>query len=158
MKVTVNWKGDMTFAGESPSGFPIQMDSDSDFGGTNSGPRPMEMLAFGLAGCTGMDVLSILKKKRQDVRQFDVRVDAPRSHEYPKVFTNATITYIASGRNITEAAVLRAIELTVTKYCPAQIMLAKAFPIDVQYEIYEEETGGGQRLIHQGVWQETTTE
>jgi putative redox protein len=156
MKVTVSWQGDMTFAGESPSGFPIQMDSDSNFGGTNSGMRPMEMIALGLAGCTAMDIISILKKKRQDVTQFNVKVDAPRSHEYPKVFTSAVITYIVSGKNVNEAAVLRAIELTATKYCPAQIMLAQAFPMDLHYEIYEDEGDGNQTLTQQGIWQEMT--
>lgn len=158
MKVTVNWKGDMTFAGKTPSGFPIQMDSDSDFGGTNSGPRPMEMLAISLAGCTAMDVISILKKKRQEVTQFDVKMDAPRSHNYPKVFTSAVITYIVSGKNVSEDAVLRAIELTAGKYCPAQFMLSQAFPIDLHYEIYEDEGDGNQSLIHQGAWQEIPLE
>jgi len=156
MKVTVNWKGDMTFTGETPSGFPIQMDSDPDFGGTMSGPRPMEMIAYGLAGCTAMDIISILKKKRQEVAHFDVKMDAPRSHEYPKVFTKATITYILSGKNISEAAVLRAIELTAMKYCPAQIMFSQVFPIDLHYEIYEDEGDGNKNLTHQGIWQEIT--
>lgn len=156
MKVTVNWKGDMTFAGETPSGFPLQMDSDPDFGGTQSGPRPMEMIAYGLAGCTAMDIISILKKKRQDVTSFDVKMNAPRSHQYPKVFTSAVITYIVSGRNISESAVLRAIELTAMKYCPAQIMFANIMPIELHYEIYENEGDGKQRLTHQGAWQEQT--
>ena len=158
MKITVNWKGDMTFAGESPSGFLVQMDSDSNFGGTNSGPRPMEMIALGLAGCTAMDVISILKKKRQDVTHFDVKMNAPRSHNYPKVFTSAVITYIVSGKKIKEAAILRAIELTAGKYCPAQIMFSQVFPIDLHYEIYEDEGNGNRSLTHQGVWQETTLE
>ena len=110
-----------------------------------------EMIAFGLAGCMGMDVISILKKKRQDVKQFDVRMDAPRSHEYPKVFTSAVITYVVSGKNVSELAVLRAIELTSEKYCPAQIMLSQAFPMTVHYEIYEEEENGERRLTYQGV-------
>jgi putative redox protein len=156
MKVTVNWKGDMTFTGETPSGFPIQMDSDEDFGGTQSGPRPMEMLAYGLAGCTAMDIISILKKKRQEVTHFDVKMNAPRSHQYPKVFTKATITYIVSGNNISEAALLRAIELTAMKYCPAQIMFSQVFPIDLQYEIYEEEGDGNKTLAYEGTWQELT--
>ena len=156
MKVNVNWKGDMTFAGETPSGFPIQMDSDPDFGGTKSGPRPMEMLAYGLAGCTAMDIISILKKKRQEVTHFDVKMDAPRSHEYPKVFTKATITYVLSGKNIREAAVLRAIELTAMKYCPAQIMFSQVFPIDLHYEIYEDVGDDNKTLTYQGTWQELT--
>ena len=118
----------------------------------------MEMIAFGLAGCTAMDVLSILQKKRQQVTQFEVKIDAPRSPEYPKVFARAVITYVVTGRNIDENAVLRAIELTVTKYCPAQIMLQQAFPMDLHYEIYEDEGQGNKRLTHQGTWQEALPE
>jgi putative redox protein len=158
MKVTVTWQGNMTFTGTAPSGFPVQLDSDSGFGGTNAGIRPMEMIAFGLAGCTAMDVLSILRKKRQDVTRFEVRVDAPRSPEYPKVFTRAAITYVITGRNVDEVAVLRSIELTATKYCPGQIMLEQAFPMTLLYEIYEEETDGNVRLTHQGGWQEILPE
>lgn len=158
MKATVNWQEDMRFVGEAASGFPIQMDSDLSFGGTNGGVRPMEMIALGLAGCTAMDVLSILRKKRQDVTQFEVKVDAPRSPEYPKVFTSAVITYIVTGRDIDESALLRAIELSATKYCPAQIMLEQAFPMDLHYEIYEDEGAGNKRLTYQGSWQELLEE
>jgi len=158
MKVSVNWQGNMTFTGTSPSGFPVQMDADSTFGGTSAGIRPMEMIAFGLAGCTAMDVLSILRKKRQNVTQFEVRLNAPRSAEYPKVFTRAMITYVVTGRNVDEIAVLRSIELTATKYCPAQIMLEQAFPMDLHYEIYEDEGDGNRRLTHQGAWQEAQLE
>jgi len=157
MKVSVNWQGNMTFTGTAPSGFPVQMDADSNFGGTNSGIRPMELIAFGLAGCTAMDIISILQKKRQEVKQFEVRIDAPRSPEYPKVFTRASITYVITGHNVDENAVLRSIELTATKYCPAQIMLERAFPMELHYEIYEEEADGV-RLVHQGVWQELSEE
>ena len=132
MKVTVNWKENMQFVGVPDSGFPVEIDSDASYGGTNSGVRPMELIALGLAGCTAMDVLSILQKKRQQVTAFEVRVNAPRSHEYPKVFTNALITYVVTGRNIKEAAVLRSIELAATKYCPAQFMLAQAFPMELR--------------------------
>ena len=158
MKAIVNWQNNMAFIGKSASGFPVQMDADSSYGGTDSGVRPMEMIALGLAGCTAMDVISILRKKRQDVTQFEVKVDAPRSPEYPKVFTRAVITYIVSGRNIDETAVLRSIELTAIKYCPAQIMLEQAFPMDLYYEIYEDEGNGTKRLTHEGIWQEAPTE
>lgn len=158
MKATVNWQNNMTFIGKSASGFPVQMDAESSYGGTDSGVRPMEMIALGLAGCTAMDVISILRKKRQDVTHFEVKVDAPRSPEYPKVFTSAVITYIVVGKNIDETAVLRSIELTATKYCPAQIMLEQAFPMDLQYEIYEDEGDGGKRLTYQGVWQDLLPE
>lgn len=153
MKATVQWQGNMTFTGISKSNIPVYMDADPAVGGTESGVRPMEMLALGLAGCTAMDVLSILKKKRQNVTQFEVTVDAPRSPEYPMVFTRAVITYLVTGRHVDEVAVLRSIELAATKYCPAQIMLAQAFPMDLRYEIYEDDGNGDKLLTHQGQWQ-----
>jgi len=158
MKTTVNWKEGMMFLGIPPSGFDVLMDSDESVGGNDNGVRPMELIALGLAGCTAMDVVSILRKKREGVTQFEVKVDAPRSHEHPKVFTSAVITYIVTGKDITESAVLRAMELSATKYCPAQIMLGQAFPIDMQYEIYEDEGDGNKRLTYQGIWQEMSLE
>ncbi len=97
----------------------------------------MELIAIGLAGCTAMDVISILQKKRQDVTAFETRVHARRAVEHPKVFTNIQIEYIVEGRKIDPAAVERAIELSETKYCPAQAMLAKAVKIDHTYTIRE---------------------
>lgn len=158
MNVTVNWKENMTFVGMPDSGFSVQMDSDPSYGGTNSGVRPMELIALGLAGCSAMDVLSILRKKRQRVTNFEVRVHAPRSHDYPKVFTNAIITYMVTGNEIDKAAVLRSIELAATKYCPAQFMLAQAFPMELRYEIYETEENGDRRLAFEGIWQQLSTE
>lgn len=158
MKVTAQWKQDMTFLGTPDSGVSVQMDADPSLGGTNSGVRPMEMVALGLAGCTGMDVLSILRKKRQQISGFEVKVNAPRSPEYPKVFTSALITYVVTGKNVEETAVLRSIELSITKYCPVQFMLAQVFPMELHYEIYEEEADGNRRLTSQGIWQELTTE
>jgi putative redox protein len=158
MKVTVQWQKNMTFLGTPDSGFSVTMDADSSFGGTNNGVRPMEMIALGLAGCTGMDVISILQKKRQHVTQFEVRVNAPRSAEHPKVFTRALITYIIEGKNINESAVLRSIELAATKYCPAQFMLAQVFPMELHYEIYEDEGDAIKRLTYQGIWQELSVE
>lgn len=157
MKAIVNWQQNMTFIGTADSGFPVKMDVDESGGGDNNGVRPMELLALGLAGCTAMDVISILRKKRQDVTQFDVRVDAARVREHPKVFTSAVITYIVSGNNVEESAVLRAIELSATKYCPAHFMFGQIFPIDLQYEIYEEGEGA-RRLVYQGNWQEVSQE
>lgn len=157
MKAAVQWKENMTFIGTPDSGFSVQMDADSSFGGTNQGIRPMEMVALGLASCTGMDVISILRKKRQQVTQFEVRVNAPRSAEHPKVFTRALITYIVAGTDIDEVAVLRSIELSMTKYCPVQVMLSQAFPMELHYEIYEDEPDGTRRLVSQGIWQEYST-
>ena len=90
--------------------------------------------------------------------RFEVRVDAPRAEEHPKVFTSAVITYVVSGKAIDEASVLRAIELSATRYCPAQAMFGRVFPMELHYEIYEDEGEGNQRLMVQGAWQEAVTE
>jgi putative redox protein len=153
MKATLNWKQGMTFVGSADSGHSIQMDAGASVGGGNSGVRPMEMIALGLAGCTSMDVISIMQKKRQQVTEFDVQVHADRSADHPKVFTRAVITYVFVGKSIEEEAVLRSIELSATKYCPVHAMLEQAFPIDMNYEIYEDDENGGKQLIFQGVFQ-----
>ena len=158
MKATVHWKEKMIFTGIPDSGFPVQMDADTSLGGSDHGIRPMEMIALGLAGCTAMDIISVLQKKRQNVTQFEVRVDAPRSVEHPKVFKSALINYIVTGKDVEENAVLRSIELAATKYCPAQIMLGQAFPMELHYEIYEDEGDGNRRLTFQGIWQELFVE
>jgi putative redox protein len=100
MKATVRWKENMNFVGMPDSGFPIPMDSDAYFGGTKNGVRPMEMIALGLAGCTAMDVLSVLQKKRQNITSFEVKVDAPRSGDHPQVFTSAVFNYVVTGKNV----------------------------------------------------------
>ena len=158
MKVAVQWQENMTFLGTPDSGFAVQMDADTSFGGTNRGVRPMEMIALGLAGCTAMDVISILQKKRQQVTKFEVRVNAPRSAEHPHVFTQALITYVVTGKNVNESAVLRSIELAATKYCPAQLMLGEVFPMELHYEIHEDNGDGTQQLASQGIWQELPLE
>jgi len=158
MKATVNWQHNMTFIGSADSGFPVKMDAGESVGGNNAAVRPMEMLALGLAVCTAMDVISILRKKRQNVTQFEATINAQRSKEHPQVFTNALITYIVTGTDVSEEAVLRSIGLAATKYCPAQIMFNQLFPIELNYEIYEEAESGEKRLVVQGTWQETSQE
>jgi putative redox protein len=137
MEAKVTWQGRMTFTGNADSGFPVQLGTDPAVGGDNDGTRPMELIAIGLAGCTAMDVISILQKKRQDVTGFEVRVHASRAEEHPKVFSHITLEYLIEGRNIDPAAVERAIQLSETKYCPAQAMLGKVVPIQLTYTIKE---------------------
>ncbi|HET9590530.1 MAG TPA: OsmC family protein [Anaerolineales bacterium] len=158
MKATVQWKEKMIFVGVPDSGFPVQLDSEPYFGGTDSGVRPMELIALGLAGCTAMDVFSILQKKRQKITGFEVKVDAPRSAEHPQVFTSAVILYILTGTGLDETAVLRSIELSFTKYCPVQKMFEGSIPMELHYEIYEDEGNGDRRLTFQGKWQELSLE
>lgn len=158
MKANIKWEGGLKFTGSGPSGFPVHMDGDTTSDEQAAGFRPMEMIALGLIGCQAMDVLSVLQKKRQEMTGFEVRFDGPRSPDFPQVFTRAIVTFVITGRGVDETGVLRSIELAATKYCPAQAMLERAFPIDMQYEIYEDEGGGEPRLIHQGVWRNMMVE
>jgi putative redox protein len=149
MDVTLAWKGGMAFEGVADSGFMQTLDAEEKVGGHNGAARPMEFIAMGLAGCTGMDVISILQKKRQVVNDFQVRVHAKRAGEHPKVFTLAVIEYSVIGKDVEEAALLRAIELSVEKYCPVHAMLSRAFPIQMTYKIYGED---GNILLKQGAY------
>lgn len=158
MKAIVNWNGGLVFTGAADSGFPIRMDTTVEGGGSDSGVRPMELIALALAGCTAMDVISILQKKRQNISNFEINVDAPRSSDHPKVFTRAVLIYKFTGTDIEEAAVLRAIELSATKYCPVHAMLEQAFPIEILYEIYEDDGSGNPRLTSSGAWHELMIE
>jgi len=137
MDAKVTWKGRMSFEASAASGFTLPLGTDPAVGGDNDGFRPMELLAIGLAGCTAMDVVSILQKKRQNVTGFEVRIDTERAQEHPKVFTHVKVEYVIDGHQVDSAAVERAIELSLTKYCPAQAMLAKAVKIEHTYLINE---------------------
>ena len=137
MDAKVTWKGKMSFSGTADSGFTLPLGTVPDVGGDNDGFQPMELMAISLAGCTAMDVISILQKKRQEVTGFEVKVHAERTDEFPKVFTHITVEYNVTGHNVDPAAVERSIELSSTKYCPAQAMLSKAVAIEHKYTIIE---------------------
>lgn len=133
-KVYWNHKG-MQFNGSADSGGVLHLSSALD--GGRSGFRPMELLGIGLAGCTAMDVISILTKKKQDVQDFEVIVHTRNSEEHPKVWNWVQIEYVVTGRNIDPRAVERAMELSSQKYCPAQSMIGKAVNIELIYRIIE---------------------
>lgn len=137
MDAKVTWQQRMTFIGTADTGFKVTLGAKPEVGGDNDGFRPIELIAVGLAGCTAMDVISILQKKRQDVTDFEVHVHAERAEEHPKVFTHIDIKYLVVGHDIEASAVERAIELSITKYCPSHAMLRKAVDIDHTYEIKE---------------------
>jgi putative redox protein len=138
MQASVDWDHGLTFSGTSDTGFTVPLGASASVGGDDDGFRPIELMLVSLAGCTAMDVISILQKKRQEITGFRVSVDAERAEEHPKVFTAITVHYEVTGRNVDSAAVERAIELSETRYCPAQAMLDKAVPIEHKYTITEE--------------------
>ena len=150
MEAKLNWKGNLSFDGSADTGFSLPLGASPEVGGHNDGFRPMELLAIGLAGCTGMDVISILSKKRQEVTEFEVKVHAERAQEHPKVFTSATIEYFVSGHEVKEDAVVRAIELSAERYCPAQAMFGEIMPIELKYHIYDDLGDGEKKLVTSG--------
>lgn len=149
MDAKVTWQQRLTFTGSADTGFTVPLGADAGVGGDNDGFRPMELIATGLAGCTAMDVISILQKKRQAVTAFEVQVHASRAEQHPKVFTGAEIEYVVVGHDLDEAALLRAIELSATRYCPAQAMFEKIFPITLKYHLFED-ADGQRRLVKSG--------
>ncbi len=151
MDAKVSWVKELQFRGVSTSGFVVPMDSHAS---PETGTGPMEMVAMALAGCTAMDVISILNKQRQKVTSFDVVVHAERATDYPKVITSAVLEYVIVGHAVEETAVLTAIDRSLQKYCPVHAMLRKAFPIEVRYSIYEGGTDGNAGPVKQGAYAE----
>jgi len=137
MDAKVIWDHGLTFTGTADSGFKVPLGTSPSVGGDDDGFRPMELLATGLAGCTAMDVISILLKKRQDITAFEVRVHTEQASDFPKVFTSARIEFLVTGRNVDEEAVRRSMELSAVRYCPAQAMFGNIMPIRLFYQIFE---------------------
>jgi len=150
MDAKVLWHEGLTFTGTADSGFTVALGADPEVGGADDGFRPMEFMAVSLAGCTAMDVISILQKKRQEITAFEVRVRAQRAKEHPKVFTSAVIEYEVTGHGIQESALRRSIELSAQQYCPAQSMLAKVMPMKLDYLIYEGNSKEERELVTRG--------
>lgn len=141
MKATVKWVDNAMFLGESGSGHSVVMDGPESAGGRNMGIRPMEMLLIGMGGCASFDVLSILKKSRQQVVDCRAELSAERREdEIPAVFTAIHITFIVTGKNLKEKQIKRAVELSAEKYCSASIMMeAAGVNVTHSYEIVETE-------------------
>ena len=125
MKAPITWGGDVKFIGESGTGHTVIMDGPEDHGGKNQGVRPMELLLLGMGGCTSFDVMSILKKQRQDVVDCVAEIEAERADAVPSVFTKIHIHFKVQGRKLREVAVEKAVALSAEKYCSASIMLEK---------------------------------
>ncbi|MDC9726130.1 MAG: OsmC family protein [Gammaproteobacteria bacterium] len=137
MKARVKWIEDVQFLGESGTGHTIVMDGPEELGGHGTGMRPMELLLLGMGGCTSFDMIQMLKKGRQDVRDCVVEIGSERSDEIPKVFTKIRVHYKVTGKNLKEAQVKRAVELSTEKYCSASLMLGKTAEITHDYEIID---------------------
>lgn len=116
MESTIKWTGNMAFSGVTPSRHELIMDAADEVGGQNGGARPTEFLLYAVAGCTGMDIVSILKKMRIEPTSFQMEVKGNRAEEHPKRFTDLHIHYAFEG-DLPEDKVVRAIQLSKDKYC-----------------------------------------
>ena len=133
MRAEVRWREGLDFSGWADSGYAVEL--ASGVAETGSGASPMELVLIALAGCTAMDVISILQKKRQRVTDFEVHVLAEQAGDHPRVFTAASVEYIVTGHGVRQDAVERAVELSRTKYCPVHAMLQQALPLEFSYRV-----------------------
>src|SRR5437879_6262274 len=148
-EATVTLREKMVFEARSASGHTLVLDSAPDFGGENQGPRPMELLLLGLGGCTGMPVIAMLRKMRQDVTGYEVRLTAERATQHPRVFTEIRLEHVVRGRNLNPDGIRRAIGLSATQYCPAAAMLGKTARLVEGYRAIDDATGAaGRGYVH----------
>lgn len=136
-QLTVRWKGDMTFEAQGPSGASFVMDAYPESGGSNSGPTPVEALIAALAGCAAMDVISILRKKKQEVDSYRVEVKWTRAPEgvWPRPVAGATIKHIVGGPNIDPSAVERAVQLSDEKYCSVMATVRQGAELKSEWSV-----------------------
>ncbi len=126
----VRWAGRMTFIGKAGTNHLVPMDTVPEFDGDNSATKPLELLLVALGGCTGMDIVPLFRKMRQDVTAVELNITADRSEEHPKVYTKIDIEYVVTGRNLDEQKVRHAVDLSQEKYCSVSAMLKKACPVN----------------------------
>ncbi len=138
VRAKLTYTNGLQFVGQADSGHAIVLDSDSAVGGQNSGLRPMELLAIGLGGCSGMDVASILRKKKEKLSGLEINVEGKKAEDHPQKYTDMHIEFIVKGRNLSEEAVKKAIQLSMDKYCSVKATLEGTAAISFDYKIIEE--------------------
>lgn len=138
VEAKVTLVADMYFEGSASSGHKLTMDADDESGGNNKGFRPTELLLVGFGGCSGMDVISILRKKRQNVTGLEMNVKGEKADSHPHVYKEVHIEYVVKGKGIEKEAVERAVNLSLEKYCSVGATLGKAGKITHSYRIVEE--------------------
>jgi putative redox protein len=139
VKATIYFAGEDLFVGVSPSGHAQALDTNHE---RASAASPVELLLIALGSCTAVDVISILKKKREQVTDYRVEVRGARRSEHPRSFTRMEVRHIVRGRNVSEKALAQAIELSETKYCSVAATLRPTVEIISSYEIIEEDATG----------------
>jgi putative redox protein len=138
VKAKLKWAGGIRFEGKSEFGLDIATDGVKKAGGTENGYKPTELVLFGLAGCTGVDVVKILEKMRQDVTGIEIEVKGYQPDEYPKPYNRIEVKYVFRGKNLDESKIARAIALSEDKYCMVSLSLKGVARITSSYEIIED--------------------
>ncbi|MBM7854858.1 putative redox protein [Desulfohalotomaculum tongense] len=134
-KVNVEWEGNLKFTATDEAGHSITMDAPVQAGGENTAPSPLTLVLMSLAGCSSIDIVTILSKMKVKVERFNIEVDGRRAEQHPKIFTDINVFFKFSGEDIPRDKVERAIGLSVEKYCSVAHMLNKACNINYVYEI-----------------------
>ncbi|MGA2613325.1 MAG: OsmC family protein [Spirochaetia bacterium] len=138
MDASAVWKKGMSFTGTAfTSNFSLPLGASPKVGGADDGFRPLELILVGLAGCTAMDVISILEKKRQQVSSFEVKAHGDQADEHPRSLTRFVLEYVVTGKGIDREAVERAVQLSQTRYCSVAATLRNAGPIETKITILE---------------------
>lgn len=137
-KASLIWRTDMLFTGISQNGYTVPIDAAPQFGGHEAGIRAMDLMLISLASCSSLDVISILRKKRQEITGFEVEVEGARREEHPKTYTEIWVRFTVKGPNVDPAAVERAIELSRDKYCAAAATLRHTATLHYDFSIVAE--------------------
>lgn len=136
-EANIRWAGNMTFVGKAGTNHLVPMDTVPEFGGDSSATKPLELLLLGLGGCTGMDIVSLLRKMRVDFTGIEMNITADRAEDHPTVYTKIDIEYVITGRGVDPEKVKRAVDLSQEKYCSVSAMLRKACPVNYTTRIVE---------------------
>lgn len=138
MKINMKWTGNYKFEGKSAFGHKIVTDASKTVGGEEAGYKPTELLLYGIAGCTGVDVVRLMKKQRQEMTSLEIEVTAEHNEDYPKPFHTFNIKYTARGKNLEEKRLKKAISMSEEKYCMVSLTMEHEAKVHTSYEIIEE--------------------
>lgn len=138
MTTVVKWQGSgMAFDATASTGHVVRMDAAPEVGGENTGPRPMEMVLMGLGGCTGIDVVMMLQKQKQDIKDVQIEISSERAEDIPKVYTKIHVHFKVIGTDLNPKKVEKAVNLSAQKYCSVSKMLEKTAEMSHDFEIIE---------------------
>lgn len=133
-KTIVDYVGGMRFEGKGQSGHPVVMDASAEVGGSDSAPRPLEAMLCALGGCTGMDVVAILRKTKSEINSLRIEIEDERAKDAPRAIQKLHIVYRVTGK-VSEKNLKKAIDLSLSKYCPIAASLAGVAKISSEYRI-----------------------